>query len=323
MIVTKTPLRISFFGGGTDIERFWSSENGCVLSCTINKFIYVLVKESYDGRIHIKSFEQETVDCIYQIKHDLVREALIKVGLKGGIEIVILSDIPHTGSGLGSSSSLTVGLLKAFYEYMKIDVTADTLARQACEIEIDILGKPIGKQDQYIAVYGGLRVLTFKPDGMVDVMDVEPGYDVYGVLKSHFLLFYTGIGRKAECILKEQTQAINHTRPLLKKMKDQVPAALEIIMDADMEKFGQLMYDGWIMKKQLASNISNDWINELVQKAFDAGASAAKITGAGGGGFLLVFCEPYRHKNVRLALKSLKEYDFRFEREGTKVLFCS
>jgi len=323
LIVTRTPLRISFFGGGTDLERFWSMEDGCVLSCTINKYIYVILKESYDGRIHIKCFEEENVDSVDEINHDLIREALRLTGIKKGIEITILSDIPHTGSGLGSSSSLTVGLLNALYTYKGIEVKADTLAHLACNIEINILGKPIGKQDQYIAAFGGMRVLTFKSDGDVEIQAVDPGYDIYQALKEHLLLFYTGVGRKAEGILKEQNQLINNTRPILRDMKNQVVKAIDVITRADIKKFGELMHEGWVMKKQLAGEISNSWINQTIDKAFEAGASAAKITGAGGGGFLLVFCRPELHNSVRLALGNLKEFEFNFERHGTKKFLCS
>ncbi len=305
------------------MERFWSLEDGCVLSCTINKYIYVILKESYDGRIHIKCFEEEDVDSIDEIRHDLIREALRLTGIKNGIEITILSDIPHTGSGLGSSSSLTVGLLNALYTYKGIEVKADMLAYLACNIEINILGKPIGKQDQYIAAFGGMRVLTFKSDGDVEVQAVEPGYDIYQALKKHLLLFYTGVGRKAERILKEQNRLINNTRPILQDMKNQVVKAIDILTRADIEKFGELMHEGWVMKKQLADEISNSWINQTIDKAFEAGASAAKITGAGGGGFLLVFCQPELHDAVRLALRNLKELEFSFETQGTKKFLCS
>jgi D-glycero-alpha-D-manno-heptose-7-phosphate kinase len=323
LIITRTPLRISFFGGGTDIERFWSQEDGCVLSCTIDKYIYVIVKESYDGRIHIRCFEDESVDSVDEIKHDLIREAMRLTGIKTGIEITILSDIPHTGSGLGSSSSLTVGLLNALYAFKGIELKKDALAQLACDIEINILGKPIGKQDQYIAAFGGMRVLTFKSNGNVEVQAVEPAYDIYKILKDHLLLFYTGVGRKAEGILEEQNRLINNTRPILREMKNQVAKASDIIARADIKGFGELMREGWIMKKQLASEISNSWINETIEKAYAAGALAAKITGAGGGGFLLIFCEPEFHDSVRNALGELKEFPFSFERQGSTKLFLN
>ena len=320
MIITKTPLRISFFGGGTDMEGFWSEEEGCVLSCSINKYVYVIVKKSFDRLIHIKYFEQENVDSIDNIKHDLVRETMRKAGIGGGTEVVILSDIPHTGSGLGSSSTLTVGLLNALYAYSGRTVSAETLARQACEIEIDILNKPIGKQDQYIAAYGGLNKIEFKPDGSVNVKKIKSGYDIFPVLRKHLLLFYTGIGHRAEAILEEQTRLIAQTRPVLRKMKEQVTTALELLSIGDIEGLGVLMQEGWRLKSRLASQISNNWINGLIERALNAGAAGAKVTGAGGGGFLLVFCKPELHESVRSELKELTEFDFDLEAGGARVL---
>lgn len=320
MIITKTPLRISFFGGGTDMKQFWMEEEGCVLSCSINKYIYVIVNKSFDRLIHIKYFEQENVDSIDKVKHDLIRETMRKAGIEGGIEVVILSDIPHTGSGLGSSSTLTVGLLNAFYTYSGKKVCKETLAQQACEIEIDILGKPIGKQDQYIASYGGLNKIVFKPNGSVKVQQVKPVYNILPVLRKYLLLFYTGIGHRSEDILEEQTRLITQTRPALRKMKEQVDDALRILSGGDLEKLGALMQEGWRLKCQLASQISNNYLNALIKRAFKAGAMGAKITGAGGGGFLLILCKPELHESVRNELFDLTEFDFDFESGGTEVL---
>ncbi|EGD48013.1 GHMP kinase [Ruminiclostridium papyrosolvens DSM 2782] len=323
MVISKTPLRISFFGGGTDMQQFWREEEGCVLSCSINKYIHVIVNKSFDRLIHIKYFEQEDVDSIDKIKHDLVRETMRKAGIKGGVEVVILSDIPHTGSGLGSSSTLTVGLLNAFYTYCGKKVSKEILAQQACEIEIDILGKPIGKQDQYIAAYGGLNKIVFKPNGSVQVQQVEPIYNMLPALRKYLLLFYTGIGHKSEDILEEQTRLITHTRPVLRKIKEQVNDALKILSGEDLEKLGTLMQEGWRLKCQLASKISNNFLNELIERAFKAGAMGAKITGAGGGGFLLLICKPELQDSVRNKLGDLKEFSFDLEAGGTEILMDS
>lgn len=319
LIITKTPLRISFFGGGTDMKQFWREEEGCVLSCSINKYIYVIVNKSFDRLIHIKYFEQETVDSIDKIKHDLVRETMRKAGIEGGIEVVILSDIPHTGSGLGSSSTLTVGLLHAFYSYSGRKVSKEVLAQQACEVEIDILGKPIGKQDQYIAAYGGLNKIVFQPNGTVKVQQVKTEYHILPVLRKNLLLFYTGIGHRSEDILEEQTRMITQTRPVLRKMKEQVNDAIRILSDEDLEKLGALMQEGWTLKCQLASQISNNWLNGLIERAVKAGAMGAKITGAGGGGFLLILCKPELQEAVRKELEGLTEFDFDLEAGGTEL----
>ena len=243
-----------------------------------------------------------------------------KTGINGGIEVEILTEVPCTGTGLGSSSSLTVGLLNAFYAYKNEEVSNEELARQACDIEINILGKMIGKQDQYIAAYGGLNIIRFKPDSTVSVQPIDPRYDIYSELQNYLLLFYTGIGRKAECILEEQNKHISCTRPILRKMKEQVEVAYNIILNSNLEQFGPLMQEGWMMKKQLASEISNDGIDELIELAIKAGATGTKITGAGGGGFILVFCEPEKKYMVRKALSQLTEFRFSLEKCGTRLL---
>jgi D-glycero-alpha-D-manno-heptose-7-phosphate kinase len=204
-----------------------------------------------------------------------------KAGINGGVEVTVLSDIPHTGSGLGSSSTLTVGLLNAFYTYIGEEVSVETLAQEACEIEIQVLGKPIGKQDQYIAAYGGLRIISFKTDGSVQAEHVNGEYDIYNAMQKHSLLFYTGVGRKAECILAEQSRLITDTRPILRKMRDQVAAARDIIAAGNIGNLGELLKEGWKMKIQLADGISNSRISQMIERAIDAGASGAKITGFG------------------------------------------
>ncbi|HEX2927241.1 MAG TPA: GHMP kinase [Ruminiclostridium sp.] len=320
MILTRTPMRISLFGGGTDLKAFWQEEEGCVLNCTINKYIYVIVKKSFDQLIHVNYFEQEEAETVDNIRHDLVRETMLRTGIRGGVEVVILSDIPHTGSGLGSSSSLTVGLLNAFYAYSGKKVSAETLSQQACEIEIDVLGKPIGKQDQYIAAYGGLNKILFRPDGSVKVEKVMQGADIVPDLQKYLLLFYTGIGHSSEKILREQSGLITQTRPVLRKIKEQVDEAIKIMSAGKMEGLGPLMQEGWELKSRLASQISGNGVGSLVERALKAGATGAKITGAGGGGFLMVFCKPELHNSVRSELNSLKELDFELEQDGAKIL---
>ncbi|RCX12543.1 D-glycero-alpha-D-manno-heptose-7-phosphate kinase [Anaerobacterium chartisolvens] len=321
MVICRTPLRVSLFGGGTDIEAFWCEEDGCVLSSTINKYIYVIVKKSFDKLMHIKYFREEVVEAVRDIKHDLIREAMYKTGVTEGIDIAVLSDIPHTGSGLGSSGSLTVGLLNALYTYAGApSPSLSTLAQQACEIEISILNKPVGKQDQYIAAYGGLNVIEFKCDGCVEVKPVTLQYNICRELKKNLLLFYTGMGHKAEDILKEQGRLVVNTRPVLQKMKRQVYDALDIMSKADVDRLGLLMKEGWSMKRQLTDKISNGSIDGMIERAFKAGASGAKITGAGGGGFLLVFCSPSCREAVRSTMRDLIELDFDFEKSGTQIL---
>lgn len=320
LIITKTPLRISLFGGGTDLESFWHAEEGCVLSTAIDKYIYVIVKERFDEMIYLGYSQKEIVSSVNEVWHDLIREAMRLTGVSRGVEIVTLADIPSSGSGLGSSSSLTVGLLNALYTYQGEIVPAETLARQACQIEIEVLGRPIGKQDQYIAAYGGLRSFRFLPDGTVDLEAVPCTAETRRDLRDHLLLFYTGVGRKAESILAEQNDRVPETRGLLRQMRDQAKTARNALARGDVRCLGSLMKEAWNLKRQLSSKISNPAIEEMVQRAYGAGALGAKITGAGGGGFLLVFAPPETHTAVRRALSELKEFDFQFAREGSKVM---
>jgi len=321
MIITQTPLRISFAGGGTDFADFYTKEEGCVVSSAIDKYIYVIVKARFDDKIRVGYSRTELVDDIDEIEHELVRESLRKVGIKSGIEISTMADVPSEGSGLGSSSTVTVGLLNALYAYVGDIKPAEVLAREACEIEIDILGKPIGKQDQYIAAYGGMRYIRFLTDGRVDVSPVQMEDFQHRQLDESLMLFYTGITRQASGILTEQKQNIADRMAVLTKMRDQARSVYTCLSGSRINRLGQILRAGWDMKKSLASTISNGYIDELYAKALKAGASGGKVAGAGGGGFLLLYCQPaYQHK-VRKALAELKELPFRLERDGTKVIF--
>jgi len=321
MIITQTPLRISFAGGGTDFADFYAEEEGCVVSSAIDKYIYVIVKERFDEKIRVGYSRTEMVDSIDEIEHELVRESMRKVGIGKGIEISTMADVPSEGSGLGSSSTVTVGLLNALYAYKGEIKPADLIAREACEIEIDVLGKPIGKQDQYIAAYGGIRYLRFHRDGSVTVRPVEMDEVRRRQLDDSLMLFYTGITRQASGVLSEQKQNIASRMAVLKKMRDQAQSFYPCLSDSRVNRVGQILRSGWELKKSLATSISNSYIDELYEKALRAGATGGKVAGAGGGGFLLLFCPlAYQHR-VRKALAHLKELPFRLERDGTKVIF--
>jgi D-glycero-alpha-D-manno-heptose-7-phosphate kinase len=321
MIITQTPLRISFAGGGTDLREYYAHSGGAVLSTAIDKYIYVIVKERFDDRIRIGYSRTEMVDSVDEIEHELAREAMRRVGITSGVEISTMADIPSEGSGLGSSSSVTVGLLHALYTYKGELITPEQLAQEACEIEIDILGKPIGKQDQYIAAYGGMRQFTFNPDESVMVSPV-PLTDVVRLRFSEsLLLFYTGITRKADTILSEQRDNIEEKRASLDRMKAQTGDIYEALTTGNLNRIGRVLDEGWRHKRQLAGRISNGDIDRLYDRALDAGATGGKIAGAGGGGFLLLYCPPDRQSSVREALKDYKELPFALERDGTKVIF--
>jgi D-glycero-alpha-D-manno-heptose-7-phosphate kinase len=321
MIISQTPLRISFAGGGTDITSFYQHEEGWVISSAIDKYVYVIVKERFDDKIYINYSQKECIDHVHEIKHDLVREAMKKVGIKNGVEITTLADIPSSGSGLGSSSSVTVGLLNALYAYKGDPKSAETLAREACEIEIDILGKPIGKQDQYIAAYGGVRFFKFKPDGTVDVEKINLVNSHNRAFGANLMLFYTGITRNADKILEAQKQNTADKLQVLRSMKYMAAEVREFIKIDQFDKVGEILSRGWECKSQLADHISNPTIQAMYRRVMEAGALGAKISGAGGGGFLLVYCPREKQKNVSQVMNGFREFPFFLEKDGSKIIF--
>jgi D-glycero-alpha-D-manno-heptose-7-phosphate kinase len=256
VIIVQTPLRISFFGGGTDFPSFFASESGCALSTTINKYIFIIIKPRFDDKLRIAYTQTEIVDHVEEIQHELIREALYKTGISKGVEIITLGDIP-AGSGLGSSSSVTVGALHAMYSYTKQDAPAERLAREACEIEIDILGKPIGVQDQYISSYGGFRFFEFESGGKVTCKNIDIDHGIQRRLNENLLLFYTGITRQANDILCEQKLNIQQNVEILRKMKDLAYTALQELTIGNVDALGPLLHESWQMKKRLAHRISN------------------------------------------------------------------
>jgi D-glycero-alpha-D-manno-heptose-7-phosphate kinase len=321
LIIVQTPLRISFFGGGTDFPSFFMEEGGCVLSSAIDKYIYVTVKERFDKKLRIGYTQTEMVDSLDQIRHDLIRESLRQTGIHEGLEVTTMGDIPSEGSGLGSSSTVTVGALHAMYAYIGETVSAERLAREACSIEIDTLNKPIGIQDQYIAAYGGLRFFVFRSDGEVGVEKVRISGESQRVLNDNFLLFFTGISRQADTILKDQKINIKDRLTELREIRQMAHQARTLLEKEDFDSFGELLNQSWELKKRLSASISNGPINDMYEAARRAGAIGGKITGAGGGGFLLLYAPYEKQKAVRSALSGLQELPFRLETDGTKVIF--
>ncbi len=319
MIVVQTPLRISFLGGGTDFEGFYSKEEGAVLSTAINLSVYIIVKRRFDGRIYVNYSRKEIVDNIDELEHELVREAMRLTGVRGGIEITTLADVTSEGSGLGSSSSFTVGMLHALYAYKGELPTAERLAREACQIEIDILGRPIGKQDQYIAAYGGMRFIKF--NGCIDVQRLELDGDLKQRLNRNLLLLYTGKTRKSASVLESQRSNIESRRAELREMKKLAYEAAGCLTQGKVDNFGEIMHCGWEFKKRLTDAVSNTDIDDMYTRARKAGAIGGKICGAGGGGFLLLYCRPESQEQVRQALPDLQEYNFRLKEDGSKVIF--
>ena len=321
MIIVQTPLRISFFGGGTDFREFFMQEGGCVLSSAIDKYIFITIKQRFDSKLRIGYTQTEMVDGIDQIHHELIREALRLTGIDRGVEITTMGDIPSEGSGLGSSSTVTVGALHAMYAYLGEIVPAERLAREACTIEIDTLKRPIGIQDQYIAAYGGLRFFEFLPNGQVTEEKVNLSPEAQRVLNNNFMLFFTGVSRNSSSILKDQVFNLKERLSELREIKEMACEARDVIERENFDLLGILIHQSWELKKRLARKISNGHINEMYEPARSAGAIGGKITGAGGGGFLLLYVPIECQNKVRTALQGLQELPFRMEADGTKVIF--
>jgi len=321
LIIVQTPLRVSFFGGGTDFPSYFMEEGGCVLNSAIDKFIFLTIKERFDDKLRVGYTRTEMVDEIDELQHELIRESLRATGITNGVEITTMGDIPSEGSGLGSSSTVTVGALHAMYAYQGEIVSAERLAREACTVEIDTLKKPIGIQDQYIAAYGGLRFFEFLPSGEVKTEKVNISTDARRAMNDNFLLFFTGVGRKSATILKEQKRNIKDRSSELREMKEMAYQARAYVEAENFDALGDLMHQSWELKKRLAGTISNGQINDLYDAARGAGAIGGKIAGAGGGGFLLLYVPYERQNKVRGVLKDLQELPFRLESDGTKIIF--
>ena len=321
MIIVQTPLRISFFGGGTDFRAFFMKEGGCVLTTAIDKYIFVTIKERFDGKLRIGYTQTEMVDEVDQIHHELIRESLRLTRIDHGVEITTMGDIPSEGSGLGSSSTVTVGALHAMYAYLGEIVPAERLAREACAIEIERLKRPIGIQDQYIAAYGGLRFFEFLPNGQVTAEKIQLSPAAHRALNDNFMLFFTGVSRNSSSILKEQVENLKDRLGELRDLKQMAYEARCAIEADNIDALGVLLHQSWELKKRLAGTISNGSINETYEAARAAGAVGGKIAGAGGGGFLLLYVPREYQNQVRMKLNRLQELPFRLEADGTKVIF--
>lgn len=319
MIIVQTPLRVSFLGGGTDFEDFYREYGGAVLSTAIDKSTQVFIKERYDDKIYVNYSKKEIVDEVKDIQHELVREAMKLTGVTKGVEVSTFVDV-REGSGLASSSSITVGLLQALYAYKGEFKDAETLAEQACRIEIDIVGKPIGRQDQYIAAYGNMRFITFNKD-RIRVEKVPLSKEAKRRLNERLILLFTNRTRKVEAILTEQKSNLSERIEILNEMKKLAFEGKDALLEEAFDDFGEMLHQGWQLKKQLASKISDSDLDKIYEVALKNGALGGKITGAGGGGFLLLYCQNGRRDDIRSALRGLEEVPFRFDPDGSKVIF--
>ena len=325
MIISRTPIRISFVGGGTDIANFYRGYGGEVISTAIDKYIFVCITKQTNSQITINTPDHhETVSDPNHIQHSLIREAVRKTGVTGGISITVTSDVPSRGCGLGSSSALTVGLLNALYAYRGIEMPAETLAQQACEIEIEHLNQPIGKQDQYIASYGGLKRIQFNKDESVDTQDIPLTPETVARLEKNFILFYTGIQRRAETILHKQKRSASPQTLL--QMRALVPAFYDILVKGNhgdcLDEVGHLLHRAWQLKRSLCDSISNPMLDTIYESAIAAGALGGKILGAGGGGYFLFYVPTERQGAVTTALSDLGllRLAFHFEPQGSQII---
>ena len=321
MIISQTPLRIGLLGGGTDLPDYYREHGGRVLNCALDKYVYVIVKQRFDDAIYVNYSKKEIVSRVDDLEHELVREAMHMAGVVNGVEITTLADIPSGGgSGLGSSSAVTVGLLQALFAYQGRQASAEELAERACTIEIERCRKPIGKQDQYIAAFGGIRDIRFGPGD--EVVAQELGLSAAGrrALQQQIMLFYTGVTRSADSILVEQRANIESTRPQLDLLRDLAGFAADRLRNGDVDAIGLAMRESWEAKRKLATGVSNNEVDAAVTRALDAGASGAKLTGAGGGGFLLVICPPEHQRAVRESLNGIQEFPVKLDRLGSRIV---
>jgi D-glycero-alpha-D-manno-heptose-7-phosphate kinase len=320
MIITRTPFRVSFAGGGSDLASYYAHEPGAVLSTAIKRYMYVAVKEHFEANFRVSYSRTEIVDTVDEIQHPIVRECLLSVGVRSGIEVVSMGDLPAR-TGLGSSSSFTVGLLHALYSMQGKVVSSERLAREACCIEIEKLKEPIGKQDQYIAAYGGLQFIQFNPDGTVFVDPVIISPEARVEFSRRLLMFFTGDTRDARQVLMKQNAATPAKIPVLRRMCEIAHEMRNVLTcGRDLNVFGKLLHEAWEGKRSLTDSVSNPRIDELYERALRAGALGGKLLGAGGGGFLLFFCEPHNHARLREELAELRELRFSLDLQGTKIV---
>ncbi|SEI92677.1 MULTISPECIES: GHMP kinase [unclassified Variovorax] len=323
MIISRTPLRMSFVGGGSDLPSYYRQHGGAVLSTAVDKYVYVSVNKKFDGGIRIAYSKTEEVDHIEKIEHRLVHATLQMLEIQGGIEVTSTADIPSRGTGLGSSSAFTVGLINVLSAYLGRHVSAEQLGRLSCEIEIERCNEPIGKQDQYASAYGGLSLIEFKPDDSVLVTPLVLQRKIREAIESSIVVFYTGITRSASGILKEQSSNVADSaskQKMLSRMVELVYELRDELQSGHLDSMGEILDENWRLKKQLASGITSSAIDDWYVKAKANGALGGKLLGAGAGGFLMFYAPPERHDAIEKAL-GLRRINFGFEPLGSRIIF--
>lgn len=323
MIITRTPFRVSFIGGGSDLKSFYSKKKGAVLSTTINKYMFISSHPFFNRRaFQLKYSKTELANSVNEIRHPILRETLKKLKVMGGIEISSNADIP-AGTGLGSSSAFTVGLLHNLYTFQAKDMPKSKLAEKACQIEIDILKAPIGRQDQYATSFGGLNLIEFLGDDTVRVEPVAIAIEDRIKLQNNLLMFYTKIQRSASKILKKQQYFMSDSDKfsLINEMVPYVYLLRDALYQKQFDYLGEVLHKGWQLKKKIASKITNKDIDYCYDRALKAGAVGGKLLGAGGGGFMLFYCPLKKQDKLRSALRNLFELKFTFDQDGSKVIY--
>lgn len=324
MIISRAPFRVSFCGGGSDIPSFYEKYGGCVLSTSIRKYVYLAINKAFNANtITLKYSQTEVVTDPRDIQHRVFKQVFSDFGTKG-VEVTSMADIP-AGTGLGSSSSFTVALLKLLYTYNEKAASTYKIAKEACEVEINKLGNPIGKQDQFAAAYGGLRFYEFFPDGFVKVEPVIMKRESYKKMQNNLLMFYTGLTHNANTILKEESKSLQNNRDKIeatKKLCDMTRELKYSLEQNNVDALGETLRRSWEIKRSLATGISNPLIDNLYQKALENGAVGGKLLGAGGGGFLLFYVPTEEGRNnVRKALSSYQEMPFELDQSGVSIIF--
>ena len=325
MIITRTPFRVSLCGGGSDLPQFYQKHGGCVISTTINKYMYITSHPSFDKNTTVLKYSKtETVHDINDIEHSIFRECLKKEGLEG-LEITSIADVPQ-GTGLGSSSSFTVGLIKNLKCHKREYISKNDVAKDACKMEIDILKNPIGKQDQYAAAFGGLNFYQFNKDGSVDVEPILLGHQAYKQLEKNLIMLYVGGEHSASAILKEQGKNVTSASDKEEGQKRIVELTYELKYELEhdnIDAVGRILDENWKIKRTLANGISNPKFDEWYDRAINNGATGGKILGAGGSGFFLFYVPEENQEKFRNAMSDLKEMEFKFDHLGTTVIFVS
>ena len=328
MLISKTPFRMSFIGGGSDMKTFYSRKRGAVISTAIDKYVYVSVNKKFDNDIRLAYSINEEVSNVEELQHPLVRSTLKHMGVCNGIEITSIADIPSKGTGLGSSSSFTVGLLNALSHYLNegnnLNNYKEWLARNSCHVEIDLCKEPIGKQDQYAAAYGGFNLIEFHDDEAVSIKPINISKTTIKEFQDNLIVFFTGITRSASQILQQQTENISNNSDIFFIMSEMVDLAYVMKDDLEcgrLDNIGKLLDEAWSMKKKISKDVSTHIIDDLYSRGRNAGAYGGKLLGAGTGGFLIFYAHKDAHANICKALPDLQKVDFGFDSAGSQLVF--